>query len=195
MNVKMQKKNWIGWSETEAQEIRMGWDGMVYEYKYPYYYSGNTPKRTELTKTPGVNDKLAFTVNILNNEYTIDLTKNVKTIIKSIFTWLNQNLAPVSYQANKESLRQFRLLFPDKSVVVVDRYEEFASNTSSIERVFDWGTCEIKLSFIDGGQWDFNAGMKNNALDFKVKTVSIYGLAKIGDQWNGCRIVNNAASK
>lgn len=66
MNVKMQKKNWIGWSETDAQEIRMGWDGMVYEYKHPYYYSGNTPKRTELTKTPGVNDKLAFTVNILS---------------------------------------------------------------------------------------------------------------------------------
>lgn len=66
---------------------------------------------------------------------------------------------------------------------------------NTTERVFDWGICEIKLSFIDGGQWDFNAGLKNNALDFKVKTVSIYGLAKIGGQWNGCRIVNNTTTK
>ena len=195
MNVTMQKKNWIGWSPTTAQELRMGWDGMVYEYKFPYSYSGDTPVRTERTETPGVKTNLAYTVNILDSEYTLDLTQTIKTTIKGIFTYLDSHLPNVGYEAKTEALRQFRLIFPDKSIVVVDRYEESTENGSSIERVFDWGICEVKLSFLSGGQWVFNAGMENNALEFNVKSVSIYGLAKYNNQWNGCRIINTEPGK
>jgi hypothetical protein len=104
---------------------------------------------------------------------------------------MERTLAPESYEMKQEKLKQFRILFPNKAKVVVDRYEEVRYNCESFSKVFDWGTCEVSINFLNGNNWVFDPGLKNEAMDFDVMKVSIYGIAKYDGKYKGVRIMKD----
>ncbi|WP_069659377.1 hypothetical protein [Arcticibacter eurypsychrophilus] len=79
VSVKMEKKNWIGWSGTDASELRIGWDAIQYNAgtglslqiptnviinSYPYEHPRNLLNRKNYTTT-----KLETTGKFIESEY------------------------------------------------------------------------------------------------------------------------------
>jgi len=193
LNVKYQKKNWIGWSKTDCEELRWGWEGLIYSYKLNYNMpsTGPAPVRKEYGYVPGISNKKAFTINIMDHEINIDYNKVLKEIIKNTWKWLENNLAAEAVEMRKQELSQFREIFPDKVKVVVNRYEEVKKNCDSFSKVFDWGTCEVSINFLNGSSFTDIVGLENNAMSFDVEKISVYGIAKNGNRYKGIAIVKD----
>ncbi len=193
VNVKFQKKNWIGWSTTECSELRWGWDGFQYSFKLPYSMptTGPAPVQTQLSYVPGMKLKVAFTANFWNHNfsYSRNLEKDLKNRLLKWWSLLEERYAPDAVEMRKSQLKQFREIFPDRVVVDVDRYEEIQYNCTSFSKVFDWGTCEASINFLSGGSWVLRPGLKNNALSFDVNKASFYGIAKYDGRYKGVRIL------
>jgi hypothetical protein len=153
--------------------------------------TGPAPVRKEYTYVPGVKSKKAFTINIMDHEINIDYSKALKVIKNYTWNWLQNNLAPEAVEMRKQELSQFREIFPDKVKVVVNQYEEVKKNCESFSKVFDWGTCEVSLTFFNGSSILDIVGLENNAMDFDVEKISIYGIAKRGTQYKGIGIVKD----
>lgn len=195
VNVKYQKKNWIGWSTTECEELRWGWDGFQYSFKLPYPMptTGPAPVQTQYTYVPGIKAKLAFTANFWNYRYSTSINL-VNELNQRLIRWwglLEERYAPDAVEMRKNQLNQFREIFPDKVIVDVDRYEEIKYNCESISKVFDWGTCEVSINFISGNSWVLHPGLKDNALSFDVSKASFYGIAKCDGHYKGVRIMKD----
>lgn len=192
VNVKYQKKNWIGWSKTECSEMRWGWDGFEYSFKLPHPMpiSGPAPVRTQYTYVPGVKAKLAFTANFGNYRCStsINLVEKLDQRLLKWWSLLEKRYAPDAVEMRKNQLKQFREIFRDSVTVDVDRYEEIKYNCESVSKVFDWGTCETSIDFISGSSWVLQPGLKNNALSFDVDKALFYGIAKCNGRYKGVRI-------
>ena len=152
--------------------------------------TGPAPVQTQYTYVPGIKAKLAFTANFYNHNVSTSI--NPETLLKSrLLKWWNlleQRYAPDAVQMRASELKQFRELFPDRVTVDVDRYEEIRYNCSSFTKVFDWGTCEASINFVNATSWVFQPGLKNNAFDFDVNKAEIYGIAKCNGNYKGVRI-------
>lgn len=193
LNVKYQKKNWIGWSNTKCEELTWGWDGILYSYNLPSHMptTGSTPTRKQYTYVPGVKNKKAYTINLLEHEIDIDYTKGLKVIKKKAWKWLENELAPEAIEMKKNELSQFRQIFPNKVKVIVNPYHETEFDKKSFSKLFDWGTCEVSINFLNGTSFLNIFGLKNNAMDFNVEKISIYGIAKQGSIYKGIGITKN----
>ena len=192
INVTYQKKNWIGWSKTDCAELRMGWDGIIYSYKLNYSVplSGpGSPVRSEYSYVPGIKTKKAFTINVLDHEISIDYAMGLTVVKNYTWNWLQNNLAPEAVKWRAEQLKQFREIFPNEVKVIVDQYEEIKTNVSSISKTFDWGTCQISINFLNGSSFLDIVGLEDEATDFDVEKISIYGIAKKDGNYKGVRIV------
>jgi len=189
LNVKYQKKNWIGWSETSCEELIWGWEGIEYEYKLNYSLPYNsTPKRKEYTYVPAVKDKKALTINFLDNEINVPYEKGINASLKYLYNRAEQLLAPEAINIRNQKLAQFREMFPDKVKVVVAPYVEKKYNTKSFSKNFDWSTCEVSLTFGNGNSIKDIVGMKNSASNFDVKKIRVFGIAKRGNEYKGIGI-------
>lgn len=191
LNVKYQKKNWIGWSKTDCEELRWGWEGIKYSYELPYSMpaTGPVPVRTEYTYVPGIKSKKAFTVNIMDHEISIDYSKGLKYAKNYAWDWLQNKYAAEAVEMREHDLSQFREIFPNRVEVVVNQYEEVKKNCDSFSKVFDWGTCEVSINFLNGSSVVDIVGLENDAMDFNVDAISVYGIAKRGSQYKGIGIV------
>ncbi|MEA3317212.1 MAG: hypothetical protein U9R54_04585 [Bacteroidota bacterium] len=194
LNVKYQKKNWIGWSKTECKELTWGWEGVEYYYKFDYSYPSGiqTPVRKEYSGVPAVKNKKALTVNFLDYELDVPYEDGLKAAIKLLYKKSEEWLAPNAKELRDASLVQFREVFPDKVKVVVAPFHETKYNVESFSKSFDYGTCQISLTFGNGsGFWDI-VGLANTSPDFDVKKIRVYGIAKYYDTYKGIGIKKDA---
>lgn len=190
LNVKYQKKNWIGWSKTECEELTWGWEGIEYHYKLNYssFPGSQTPVRKEYSGVPAIKNKKALTINFLEHEIDVPYEDGIKAAINFLYKKAESWLAPNAIELREAELAQFREIWPDKVKVVIAPYHETKNNVESFSKNFDWGTCEISLTFGNGsGFWDI-VGLANTSTNFDVKKIRIYGIAKKGSTYKGIGI-------
>lgn len=202
VSVKMQKKNWIGWSGTNADEIRIGWDVLEYDASSnlsfsPPSNSWNNPSTKPSyydVDIPGSNHKFAlFDLTAFGTRVSpiidYDANKIKQQAIKLLYDqaisllspWEKQNLTnkPFAYLTYAE-------VFNDKRIVTVGRDEERSNNNDKMTKTFDWRTGTLKLSLNSSGGISTSGEVAKN---FELSRASVYGAAKYANQWKGVRIV------
>ncbi|TAH01449.1 MAG: hypothetical protein EAZ15_07300 [Sphingobacteriales bacterium] len=188
VNVTMQKKNWIGWSSTNASEIRLGWDALEYYVgdlpsapliNTPYAYQKFTP--LDLPKIT----KQYVEVNLLGYDYKFEKGETLQKSIKQLYEWAKLPAFGL-YPKQQDVNYAFKVWndFTKKSISIIqERDEIIVYNQSSASKRLDWAV-GIKLSS------DFSDIKLGYApLKFTLNRASVFGLAKYGSEWRGVRIV------
>jgi hypothetical protein len=189
ISVKMQKKNWIGWSQTNASELRMGWDGIE-------YYIGDIPpppsapiSAAPQRFTPVDLPKLTkdyVEVNLLGHNFRFDKNKLFQQGIKELHSFLStvDGLKPKSERNVNYAYKVWSDDTKRSISYIMDRDEIVGYNTGSLSKVINWSV-GLKVS------WDFTnkPDVGYAPLKFNVSRASVFGMVKYGDAWKGARIV------
>ena len=189
ISVKMQKKNWIGWSGINAEELILGWDGMTYKFNNPVPIPENAkPQNTwrfynpnwtayEMNPPKSKNTYIAFHLD----NYQFNLTsKEVAKGYKLAFNYLKGLLdprVPTDYLA----------IITDPYEMTISREDTSKKNQEKLVHTFDYSIGMFKFS------WNMNGSIGVNnfpvqPMSFTLKNASIFGMAKFGDEWKGIRI-------
>ncbi|TAE38591.1 MAG: hypothetical protein EAY66_03910 [Sphingobacteriales bacterium] len=189
INVTMQKKNWIGWSSTDASEIRLGWDALE-------YYAGELPG-APLINAPYSSQKFTpldlpkitkqyVEVDLLGYNYKFEKNEMLQKSIKQIYDFA-KNPSLGLYPKKQDVNYAFKVWndFTKKSISIIqERDEIIVYNQSRASKRLDWAV-GIKLTS------DFSDIKLGYApLKFTLNKASVFGLAKYGSEWRGIRIVN-----
>ena len=87
------------------------------------------------------------------------------------------------------------MIFPDKEVIALSRFEQVYDNTGEVDMIFDWHTCQLTYSNTIGGDVTLINVLKHISADkaksFDVKKASVYGAARYHGAWKGVRIVQD----
>ncbi|MBY0245358.1 MAG: hypothetical protein K2Q03_07905 [Sphingobacteriaceae bacterium] len=191
ISVTMEKKNWIGWSGTEATELRLGWDAMEYSIgdipqTLPAPISTQAQRFTPVD-FPFLSQKYVQ-VNLLGYPFVLEQNKSIQEGIKGLYDLLPK----VSFlkPKNQRNVNYAYTVWGDlarKSVVtVLDRDEIIKTNSEKI-------TKNLGKSFAMEVSWDFKNALnvKPAVIKFNISKASIFGVAKYGNVWKGARIVTN----
>ena len=190
VSVQLQKKNWIGWSSTEAPELRMGWDAIEYSIGQPATPppapANATPSRfIDADELPNLTKKY-ITINLLDKQFSLDLHSNLQKGISKIHEMLPSipGLKPNKDSDKNYAFKVWANNAKTAASVVLDRDEVIGYNVDKLSKVFDWAV-GIKAS------WNFESSpsFDKSPLKFEMKRASVFGVAKYGTQWKGARIV------
>lgn len=190
VSVQLQKKNWIGWSGTNATELRMGWDAIEYSIGQPAIPppapANATPSRfVDADELPNLTKKYVV-INLLDKSFSLEMHNNLQKGIKKIHEVLPtiDGLKP-----NKDSDKNYAFKVWSNNAktaasVVLDRDEIIGYNTEKLSKVFDWAV-GVKA------KWNFESAPKLGELPlrFDMKKASVFGVAKYDGVWKGARIV------
>lgn len=203
VSAKMQKKNWIGWSGTNADELRIGWDAIQYDagwslsftppsssyvspYSKPSYYEVDVPgskHKFALFDLTALGYRIKPIISYNSNEVT---QKAIKFAYDQARSLLRPN--EISAVSNKPfAFLTYAEVFNDKRIVTVGKDEERSNNNETMRRTFDWRTGTLKLTF-NLGTGEFSPSGEI-AKEFELDQASVYGIAKFANQWKGVRIV------
>ncbi len=185
IKVEMQKKNWIGWSGTSCEELSLGWDGIKYIFNHPVTMNPiptrqNDPSTWRYGKmTPPGSKKEYLVIEI--SDYTITLTsKEVAKIFKASFDWVRGKLSP---NTNKEYISV--ITKPTEINVSSESFTVY--NSESISKTLDFSVGLFTF------KWDMNSSVSGSnftvkPMGFKIKSASIFGMAKFNGKTLGIRI-------
>ena len=89
------KKNWIGWSKTEADEMRIGWEDVLLVTKIPDHYSADMNKINNLLESkdeyfyyPGTNARVNARTFVISDLEQSQLKQLLDKGAKEVFNWL-----------------------------------------------------------------------------------------------------------
>jgi hypothetical protein len=186
VEVEMQKKNWIGWSETDCEELRLGWDGIHYKFNNPIPMNSMI-KPTKLNPNswlygslqPPASKKTYLTIYISDFEFSFT-SKEVAKIFKVGFDWVRKQLSAPNKSSDIAILTN-----PNEIFVSEEHFSK--SNGSSIAKTFDFSVGLFVF------KWNMNSpvdvgNFSLKSMGFDIKTASIYGMAKYDGRWLGVRI-------
>ncbi|ASZ10207.1 hypothetical protein CK934_04035 [Chitinophaga sp. MD30] len=187
LSVKMQKKNWIGWSGTEAQELRMGWDAL--EYYIGSLPSAPPPPITAQFFNPVDLPKITkdyVEVDLLGYGFTFDRNATIQKGIKKIHELLPSvpGLKPKGERTVNYAYKVWADFGRTAISIVQDRDEQVGYNVESLSKVFDWSV-GIKASWSFTGTPTLGYG----PLKFTISRASVFGIARYNNIWKGARIV------
>jgi len=204
VKVRFQKKNWIGWSTTECEQLVLGWDGITYSFKNPIpmpqpgsqnnnNWGNYNPNWTRAEINPPASNKTYLALSIpefkinITDSWSIDCSpslsikqKELNQAYKSAFTWLKGKLAPTE---NKD----FLAIIPDPNTVIIGPEEFLRTNAECTSKTFDWSVGLFKFNWNMSssiGYSNFNV----KPMGFSIKNASIYGKAYCDGRWLGIRI-------
>lgn len=180
--VKMQKKNWIGWTKTEADELSLGWDGITYKMKDPLGIplqqqpSNPIPKKVDgQFNAPGSN-KVYDVWEIAG--YQVPITaKELQKAYKAAFDLLRSQI-PHSERAKPLAI------VPDPYTVILEAEDFSATRAEKIGKTLDWSVGVFTFRANSSGF----SGINIKPITFEVKNASVFGAAYYGGRWLGFRI-------
>jgi len=193
-SVKMQKKNWIGWSGTDAPELRLGWDGLE-------YYCGTVPSIPTPTQPGGPQrfnpldlpyvSKRYVEVDLLGYPFTYDINKGIQQGVKKAYDFAKSNIQGLFPQPpNVNYAYKAWNDFTKKSISIIGGQDEVKGyNRESLSKVFDWAVGITVKSNFENINFNAQKNIMNPALKFELRKASVYGLVKYGNIWKGARIV------
>jgi hypothetical protein len=201
VSVKMQKKNWIGWSTTNADELRIGWDYIEYDSDYGLSF---TPP--QIGYVDPFNKPFHFPIDVPGSDKKYELfdltvfgyrvnptvkydSKTKQKIIKEMYDFAQNQLSPSEKNTltNKPfAFLTYQEVFNDKRMIKVGKDEERSYSNDKMSKTFDWKTGTLKLNINSEGTASVSGSV---AKDFSLTSASVYGIAKYDNKWKGVRIV------
>jgi hypothetical protein len=199
------KKNKIGWSKTDADELRIGWNDVVIVTKIPDYYAQSVQSMNTLLETkpeyftfPGssysVNSKTFVIPGLDDTSFRRQLNKGAK----ELFTWLKTMHSLSTTQTEFDRLNAFMVVTRTHIYQVVKDDKKSMPNEDYYCRVFaSQSRGGIKLT---GNSFNGNIpsvvanliiGIVNGTKDKVWPTLvcgNIYVTARFGTEWQGMRI-------
>jgi hypothetical protein len=192
---KMQKKNFIGWSETKADEIVIGWSEMIFETNLDIRNT-LTPPRTPMyvgsttTLIPGFNRK-GICLTILGLDITnANFQKALKAGIVPLMTWLRSNVSMNIDKADALAVvnnQKVVYIVPQQELRFGDVKEKRIVFASDFHMVFSLGLSTTPLEYKQFLQKTLEASMKVPVIH--VKSGSVYVAGRIGEAWGGVKII------
>lgn len=205
IRAKFQKKNWIGWSDTRAPQLMIGWRNIMYSYKYRNGLREYHDWEKEQTNTI---DKI-----VNNKKWAIIRTRNQKAVDKILEKFyastadgiarkglvlgvdqlknlirneLNKFVAP---QANKILLQLYDEANHKVYYIVSDNIKK-DKNVKNLVHVFDKDDGFILNWSSTSEAWrDYsNWGIERPA-SLKIESGSTFGIACYDKEWKGYEII------
>lgn len=199
MTVKMQTKGWTGfWRKLNTDQLRLGWDGVIIDFKIPNTPQPQLPQINFGNVTLGDFKFPIHSISLGATKITRDdinkalngaLETQFRSGLKTIWDYVFGTLAPGQRDAYKDHVKAFKVVYPDKVKIVFGRYEAVAKNTNSISRNFDWNVGLTLRWNPDGSASNIGDIVPTGAAyKYDVKSASIYGCARYYGVWKGARI-------
>lgn len=221
LKVKFQKKGWTGiWDARDTEKLVIGWDALVFET--PQVYSAPVPYNVPsfpgskvgqvignetfkfinfdvVANTLSQLDQTILGRDIYNANKVEGLLKNavnnkLSDITKDVWTYAEGQLAPNQIAFRNSVTKGFRMIYPDKFVLALSRWEKTRDNDQEIDCLLDFNTCRLTYSGNIAGDFNFARDIvgptySNKSYSYTLKKASVYGAAKYNGQWKGVRII------
>lgn len=207
LKVKTQKKNWIGWSGTNADEIRLGWDGISFtmedkitpanpwdalqkalEPYRPNAYNNSVDWNPNTSSSP-----IKYEIDLLGHDASLDLSKGFQQGVKLLYDQakrLNKNVPK-----NQQSAVSTWLNSQRRQAIVIAGPQELVFNNREEINVGIAHFTDMIVSFnMSGGNVNWQKTAVNsinstmNASKIVMQYASIYGVARFGNTWKGAYI-------
>ncbi len=202
INVKTQRKGWTGiWRSDDAEELRLGWDGLIIDLMLPNAPQPNIPtvdfgkvKLGDINFATHSISVAGYTIpkGKINDALNGVLEGQFRNALNEIYNYAFITLAPGQFQYKEDYVKMFRVVYPDRIKLVFGKYEVAENNTNSISKVFDWNaglTVKWKPNGTSVDTQDFSAS--GSATAYKIISGSVYGAGKHDNIWKGARVDKN----
>lgn len=195
VTAKFQKKNWIGWSGTRADEIAIGWDNIVIEFKVSFPQNPNiglpapVASKFEYGNIPYSN-KTGYFCTILGMDINNGQFQNaLKAGGKAFLKWLKSQV-----QSDEDINKLGGIIFPQNSTVayyIIPNDARRVGDIESMTHVFD-SNFHIVITYNSKNSnlanlWKTGIG-SHTLLPKEVKSGRVYGAARLGGAWAGVKI-------
>lgn len=205
MEVSLQKKNWIGWSDTEAEELRLGWDALSFNVKDnvtpidPWIpiknsFPPNGNPDWDRTAPPFVKpNAIKQEISLLDYTYSLDVSNGVRQGVKKLYDFLKTTHQRSISTNEASTIKVWKDASRKTSVSIATPCEIVYKNEKRIRVDFHRQT-DVILSLTGISDIDLRKSvLKSAQASQKATTVtldlaSIYGVAKNGGKWLGARI-------
>lgn len=154
-SVKMEKKNWIGWSGTEADKLTVDWKNVVIESTYktnPPFENNEQPivSQVENVHIPGFTDPEP-TISILGWEFTQTDIKIIEgKTAKQVYDYLKSKLG----QDIPGNARAYMIYGPTKIITIIPNGFKNLTNEKNCRVIFhDAWHLEFTFDFLNPGNW------------------------------------------
>ena len=195
----MQRKSWTGiWRNDDAEELRLGWDGLIIDLMLPNAPQPNIPtvdfgnvKLGDITFATHSISVAGYTIpkGKINDALNGALEGQFRNALNEIYNYAFVTLAPGQFKYQEDYVKMFRVVYPDKIKLVFGKYEVAENNTNSISKVFDWNV-GLTIKWNPNGtsvtSQDFSAN--GSATAYKIISGSVYGAGKHDGAWKGARV-------
>lgn len=200
----MQKKNWIGWSGTKADELYVGWNNIILYSDYSQKPNASLyPKNSkpimasaDYTNIPGMGKK-GYVVSILG----LDLTQSQIDAIagmsaEQLFNWLKSRLSNSS-KLSKSEFNTVMFYTPTKVITVIPDDGYYETNVEKIRKVFDSDfhiMLSLNLAKIPSSETAWLKWAKSvceNSMEMQraeLKRGEVRVAGRLGDTWGAIRI-------
>ena len=194
---KFQKSNWIGWSDTDCTEMRIGVQALKFNsFSVPIPQrppSTNQIIQNHMNPPPGwkpLNSGTFLHLNILGiYSFNVSDTEAAWQASKAIFNFAKSKLGSSLPNDNKVFYTVWVGTGNGKAGMFWGRDEAPPLyNTSGRSHVFSWGTLTVGLSW-NGTTWMPNFSGQPITQPVKLQEANVYVTAKYDNKWQGIRIV------
>lgn len=208
IKVEFQKKNWIGWSGTNCEQLRLGWEGIEFKTKSnvpvepqmalgtPVTYSGNP--NWDTTLPPWVKPPSEYKqFDLLGYDVKIDKTKNFQKAVKELYDLAQQKLGSKPNLNDKSKVIAWKDEARTHVTFIGGPEEEVKYNVEEIEKNF---ARSIDVIISVPMSTSYSAILKSVLATFSTSHketqielvgASVYGIAKCDGKWLGARIDKN----
>jgi len=201
-SVEMQKKNWIGWSGVNAEELRIGWDGIsftvvnnttpanpwevMHNAVSAHRHTGN-PDWARLERPNPINMEF----NLLDYDVKLDLSRGFQQGVYQLFNAAKKHLGSGVPKNHNTTLVAWRERHWKVPVVIAGPNEIRVYNRRSIDLSF-YSATTVWFVYNSSAGWVKNGynslSGSNNMYKVELQYASLYGVARCDNQWKGAVI-------
>jgi hypothetical protein len=188
----MQKKNWIGWSGTKADEIVIGWSNLILETDLKVSGAPVMPRTPTVvgstnTVMPGLR-KNGICMTILGLDVTNkDFQTALKAGLPALLNWLRRNVSGNVDHADALAVitsRKLTYIVPKQELRYGDIEKKRIVFASDFHMVFSFGSTSSE--YYKWIQKTAEESMKVPVMH--IKSGEVYVAGRIGEQWGGVKI-------
>lgn len=202
------KKNWIGWSKTQSDELRVGWNNIILKSTIPDYYKQSLANLKSMAYCPpqyvDVNGRKVNVATLAMPEFEPTfkdrvLSQGTKAVIDLLKNKLKR---PASEWQKAEA---FIVATRTELYYVSGKEDVVKYNTKSYTHVFAKHFMSFEIGYNSQSGFFVNGVNQNNYKDIApwFKTISkafsekkstlisgeVYSCARFGNEWRGMKIV------
>lgn len=202
------KKNWIGWSKTKADELRVGWSQVILKKDVPDYYQQSLKSLQNIIYYPpkymDINNQRVNVATLAMPDFEPTLKdKILSNGVKAIHSYLKDKLHRPATEWEKALA--FIIATRTELYYVSSPQDVIKYNEKSYTHVFSKQWMEFQIGWSNSNGFFINGINQNNANQISswMKTISkafnekkttliageVHICARFGNEWRGMKIV------